>query len=388
MIFLQIIFWLCVLLVFHSYVLYPLILQLKSKKDKFSNNQVETDLPYVSILMSAYNEELVIKDKIESIMQSEYPSNKFEIIIGSDNSSDNTNTIIEQLSKDIPCIKFFPFNKRQGKSNIINQLVEHAKGSILILTDANVMFDKATISELILPYSDSSIGLVDSHMKNTGIKKHGISIQEKSYISREVRIKHFESMHWGSMMGPFGGCFSIRKSLFMPVPINFLVDDFFICMNILKQGYKAINNLDAHVFEDVSNDLSIEFRRKIRISTGNFQNLMKFKSILWPPFTGIAFSFFSHKVLRWISPIFLIIALGTLIPLAISIKLYLVLLILYTISIIIPFTDFLLRKIQIHNILLRFITHFYSMNLALLIGMFKAIKGVQNNVWTPTQRFQ
>jgi cellulose synthase/poly-beta-1,6-N-acetylglucosamine synthase-like glycosyltransferase len=388
MIFLQILFWFCVIAIAHSYVLYLLVLKILSKREKFVLQSSPGSPIKISILMAAYNEELVIEEKIRSILACKYPEHDFEIIIGSDNSTDATNKILDKLSTEIKQLQFFAFSTRQGKSNIINQLVQHAKGEILILTDANVMFAPETISELVKPFADTSIGLVDTHMKNTGLQKHGISIQEKSYISREVQIKHYESMHWGTMMGPFGGCFALRKSLFVPVPLNFLVDDFYICMQVIKQGYKAINNLDAIVYEDVSNNLAIEYRRKVRIATGNFQNLNVFKSLLWPPFTGLAFSFFSHKVLRWIGPIFLILALCCLIVLAFSMKLYLILLILYAFSFLLPITDFLLKKIGIHNILLRFITHFYSMNLALLIGMIKAFKGVQSNVWKPTQRFQ
>jgi cellulose synthase/poly-beta-1,6-N-acetylglucosamine synthase-like glycosyltransferase len=387
MILLQIIFWLCVFVIFHSYVLYPIVLKFLPKKEKYSKTTVNEKLS-ISILMAAYNEELVIEDKINSIINSDYPLEKLEIIIGSDNSSDNTNAIIEKLGQKINQIKFFAFIKRQGKSNIINQLADHASGDIFILTDANVMFGKNTITELVKPFGDPKIGLVDSNMINTRLQKHGISFQEKSYISREVMIKHYESMHWGTMMGPFGGCFAIRKELFSKVPLNFLVDDFYICMKVIEKKFKAINSLEAKVYEDVSNNLYVEFKRKIRIATGDFQNLAQFASFLWPPHTGLAFSFLSHKVLRWIGPLFLITAAIMLAILAFSSMFYMVLALLYSFSFLIPFIDILLKKLGIHNIILRFITHFYTMNLALLLGMFKAIKGVQSNVWKPTQRFQ
>lgn len=387
MILLQIIFWLCVFVIFHSYVLYPLIIKWLPKKQKY-HIYSDCETLSVSILMAAFNEEIVIEEKIESILNSDYPIEKLEIIIGSDNSTDKTNEIVQKLAANIPQIRFIPFDKRQGKSNIINQLADLATGDIFILTDANVMFNKKTINELIKPFCDEEIGLVDSNMINTGLKNHGISIQEKSYISREVMIKHYESMHWGTMMGPFGGCFALRNKLFTKVPLNFLVDDFYICMQVIKKGFKAINNIDAEVYEDVSNNLYIEFKRKIRIATGDFQNLAQFASFLWPPYTGLAFSFLSHKVLRWIGPLILIIAAICLCVMAFFSKFYMILAIIYMFSFFIPFIDILLKKIRIHNIILRFITHFYTMNLALLIGMFKAIKGVKSNVWKPTQRFQ
>ncbi|HPX76730.1 MAG TPA: hypothetical protein PLW77_09115, partial [Bacteroidales bacterium] len=135
-------------------------------------------------------------------------------------------------------------------------------------------------------------------------------------------------------------------------------------------------------------NLSDEFRRKVRIATGNFQNLKEFKHFLWPPWTGLAFSFLSHKVLRWITPIFLILAWGINFYLAFLSNFYLVLFCLYNFVLLLPLVDYLLKKINIHNVFLRFITHFLSMNVALLTGMFRAMKGVKSNVWKPTKRNQ
>ncbi|MDD2386204.1 MAG: glycosyltransferase [Bacteroidales bacterium] len=387
MIILQIILWTCVALVFHTYVAYPLILKLYCK-NKTSFKEKSYFAPNVSIIMSLFNEEDVIAAKIDSIINSDYPTDKIQLIIGSDNSSDKTDTIVNDYANKHKFIEFISFSERQGKSNVINALINKAKGEILILSDANVMFDKNTIKELVKPFADERIGLVDTRMTNTGIKKEGISIQEKSYISREVMIKNCEGLLWGTMMGPFGGCFAIRTQLYSPVPVNFLVDDFYICMKVLEKKYRAINRLEAVVYEDVSNNLSDEFRRKIRIATGNFQNLWEFKNLLWPPFTGLAFSFLSHKILRWLTPLFMIFAYISNFLLAFCYEFYFYMLLAYNFIFILLIADFLLKKFKIHNIFLRFITHFMSMNLALLIGMFKAMKGVKTNVWKPTKRNQ
>ncbi len=387
MIALQVILWISVALVFHTYVLYPLILVVFSKGIKKKGKYFDYT-PKVTIVMSLFNEEDVIAEKIETILKSDYPMDRMQLIVGSDNCSDRTNEIVEEYSAKHSFITFIPFYERQGKSNVINSLIDKADGEILILSDANVLFDENTVKEAVRPFADKSIGLVDTRMTNTGLKKEGISIQEKSYISREVKIKNREGLLWGTMMGPFGGCFALRKSLYNPVPVNFLVDDFYICMKVLQTGNKAINNLDAIVYEDVSNNLSDEFRRKVRIATGDFQNLWEFKKMLWPPFTGLSFSFMSHKVLRWLTPLFFIGAYLTNAILAFNYDFYLWMFIAFTFLFFLPFIDFLLKKIKIHNIILRFVTHFLSMNLALLLGLFKSIKGVKSNVWKPTKRNQ
>lgn len=339
--------------------------------------------------MSVYNEEEVIEEKILSILSSDFDPARYEIWVGSDCSTDSTNQIVQKLSHLYPNqVRFQAFTTRQGKPNIINQLINNASGSILVLTDANVIFEKNTLQELIDPFEDPAIGLVDTQMVNKGARAAGISLQEKAYISREVSIKYHESLLWGCMMGPFGGCFAMRKDLYAPVPNNFLVDDFYLNMIVLEKGYKAINNPKAVVFEDVSNDLTIEYKRKIRIATGNFQNLFRFSNLLWPLWTGLSFSFLSHKVIRWLGPFLLLIAFISLLFLGVSDGFYLILFCFYLGLLLMPLIDYFFKKLNIHISFLRFITHFCAMNLALFVGFMRYIKGVKSNVWQPTKRNQ
>lgn len=385
---LQILFWLSVLMIFHSYVLFPFLVQFLARNKKLDHPQIlEEDLPMLSILVSAFNEEAVIAEKIESVFESNYPIDKFELLIGSDHSSDQTNQIVQSFADRYPNLVFKAYSKRRGKQNVVNDLFHLSTGSILILTDANVIFDKNTLHEIACPFADDRIGLVDTNMINRGLRKEGISYQEKAYISREVYIKHYESIVWGSMMGPFGGCYAIRREDYSQVPCNALVDDFYINMKIFEKGKKAINNLSAKVFEDVSNDLRIEMMRKIRIATGNFQNLKWFSHLLWPLNTGVAFTFLSHKVLRWLGPFFILIALLCSFALY-SISFYRLALVVQLIGLSIPLVDFLLKKLNIHLRLLRFITHFYTMNLALFIGFFRFSRGVKSGIWQVTKRNQ
>jgi len=165
-IFWQIVFWLSVFSILYSYVFFPMILSVISKKNDFKKYDFDDNLPGISILMSIYNEEIVIKDKIDSILASNYPDDKIEIIIGSDCSDDKSNSIVESYTKKYDFIKFFPFTQRQGKPKVINQIYNHSNGKILVLTDANVMFDRNTLFELVKYFKDERIGLVDTQMIN------------------------------------------------------------------------------------------------------------------------------------------------------------------------------------------------------------------------------
>src|ERR1051325_9444336 len=243
---LQIIFWVCFAALAHTYIIYPLLLavlasgkQIKPVSENFQ--------PDVSILIPAYNEEKIIKEKLESIFNSDYPKEKIEVVVGSDASTDRTNEII----KSFPKVQLVEFKGRSGKPKIINMLATLAKNEILILTDANVIFDKNTIHELAKHFSNPGIALVDSNMVNINQQGKGISKAESTYIRGEVGIKNNEGKVFGMMMGPFGGCYAVRKRFYSPVPDNFLVDDFYVNMKVLENGGKAISEINAKVYEEV-----------------------------------------------------------------------------------------------------------------------------------------
>ncbi len=383
---LQIIFWTSLILLFHTYVFYPAILAIFSLRHKGNMLIYDEDdhLPFISVVISAYNEESHIGEKIRSIYHGSYPSEKFEVLVGSDASDDDTVRIAQSLMTEFPSLKVVGFKERRGKGNVVNDLVHMAKGNILVLTDANVIFHPETLYHLVKHFKNPAIGLVDTNMINSGMKEEGISFQEKAYISREVRIKNREGKLWGAMMGPFGGCYSILKEDYVKVPANFLVDDFYVNMKIFEKGKLAINDINAMVFEDLPDKLGVEFRRKVRIGTGDFQNLREFWRLLFTARYG--FAFLSHKVLRWLGPFFLLFALISNIFLAQQHEVYLYLLILQAAVYILPLLDFLLSKTGINIHPLRLITHFFSMNAALFVGFFKSLKPVSTGVWERTSR--
>ena len=202
----KVVFWTSFLAVFYTYVVYPLLLKILSlfKHPSSLHFTPGEELPKVSIIIAAFNEEKVIHEKLESILNCNYPKDSLEIIIGSDNSTDLTNSIVSNMAIVDNRIQLRVFESRKGKVSVINELVKKAKHELLLLTDANVIFDKETLFELVKHFKNTDVSLVDSNMMNTGIKSDGISLQEKSYIKAEVYLKYFEGLLWGTMMGPFG----------------------------------------------------------------------------------------------------------------------------------------------------------------------------------------
>lgn len=397
-----VIFWVCVLAVFHSYVLYPVLLRLFSiGKSPNSNFYQLTDagLPEVYVIFSAYNEERVIQEKMDSIFNTTYPLSKLHVYIGSDNSSDKTNQIISGFTNQYPQLKFYPYTDRNGKSKILNRLVAEvqAKGvdagnTVFVFTDANVMFTPATIYELAKHFKNHEIGQVGANILNRGVKKDGISHQEKSYIQRENSIKYLEGLNWGTMMGAFGACHAMRAICWAEIPKNFLMEDFYLSMHVIRSNYKSIKELNAICHEDVSNDVDEEFKRKTRIQAGNFQNLSVYWGLLFR-FNAAAFCFLSHKVIRWLGPIFIILSYISNLVLVLNTctcqfsgQFYLFTFVMQNLLLVTPLIDAVLKKAGLHIRLLRFVSYFYTMNLALVKGFIMYAQGVKTNTWSPTKR--
>jgi cellulose synthase/poly-beta-1,6-N-acetylglucosamine synthase-like glycosyltransferase len=365
-------------------VLYPWILNLLSISEQVPSTAKQKKQA-VDILIAAYNEESVIQAKLKSIIDAIPTGVTVRILVGSDGSDDKTDHIVSDYAKLDDRIYLMSY-ARSGKTSTVNTLMNEVNTPLVILTDANVMFTAETISALLSPFSDKGIGMVGADIRTESNLSEGIAHQEREYLQRENRMKHIEGLRWGTMMGAFGGCYAIRTELFRPVPTHFLVDDFHISMSILDQGYEAILARDAVCFEDVSSKLSEEFRRKLRMSTGNFQNLSVFYSMMFRKRPGLSFSFISHKVLRWLTPVFIIAALSSSALLASHWTLFKVIAYLILLACLSPLIDMTLKSLGLKSRPLRFVTYFVSMNAALLLGMFRSFTYIEKATWEPTER--
>jgi cellulose synthase/poly-beta-1,6-N-acetylglucosamine synthase-like glycosyltransferase len=171
--------------------------------------------------------------------------------------------------------------------------------------------------------------------------------------------------------------------LFSKVPLKFIVDDFFITMQVLNRGKFTLFNPDAICIEDVPSDIAGEYKRKVRISSGNFQNLFFFKKFLFTFWKPVSFTFWSHKVLRWLTPFFLILSLLSSLFLMNDHPVFITLFLIQLIGFLFPLFNYLF-KFQ-HSVL-KFISHFYLMNFALLDGFIKFTQGIKTSVWQPIKR--
>lgn len=389
------IFLLCLIALLHTYIFYPRFV-LWFGKWKINNQKCyfkSETLPNIILLMAAYNEEKVIGQKMESILKINYPKEKIKLYIGSDASTDQTDSIIQSYTDRLN-ITLKRLHGRSGKTKILNVLFQtylpnaDLDNDILLLTDANVMFHAELFFQLAKHFKNEEIGIVGANFVNTGITENGIAHQEKQYISSESAIKYNEGKIWGTMMGTFGGCYAVRAQLFPTIPNHFIVDDFFVTMYVFEKNKKAILEPEALCYEDVSTLMSEEFRRKARVSSGNFQNLFHYKHLLFSSNLGLTFSYISHKVLRWLGPFFILFL--TISAFVLYLVFHVVPMKYFILALLgfyaLYFIDIFLSMFHIHIKLFRLVSYFLAMNVALFKGFFMYQKGIKSSIWTPTKR--
>lgn len=377
---LQILFWGCLYGIIHTYLLFPAVMKWFSLKEQ-TFPELKSRFR-VAILMAAYNEEKILQQKMQSMLESNYPLELIEIWVGSDKSTDQTDAILQHFHDLFPqTVHFIRFNERTGKPQIINNLQKKLQNiDILILTDADTLFNKKTIPELLRPFEDNSIGGVQAYFISHANEANDVQKQEVAYNNRELMIKQGES-RLGCVIGAYGACYAIRNELYVPVPKNFIVDDFFIFLHILQRGYKTVLNEKATCNMEISGDSNIEFQRKIRIGSGNYQNLFYFKSFWFPFFPKRNLIYWSHKVLRWLTPFFLLFLLLMNLFMFNKHAIYQYTAFSQLAVYWMAFMDILLKNWKINLKLLRFIKHFFMMNLALFKGFFKFISKIQQGSW-------
>ena len=195
--------------------------------------------PSISIIISAYNEEKVIAQRINNIKNLDYDFNKLELIIGSDCSSDKTNEILTQKSQEHSWVRALIFSTRRGKATVLNDLVQLAKNEILVFTDANTKFDKNALTKLVSRFSDKTVGGVCGRLELEEPADHfEKSNREKLYWKYETHLKNLEG-NFGILIAANGGIYAIRKQLFVKFPDHeAITDDLYQTFSVLNQGYQ------------------------------------------------------------------------------------------------------------------------------------------------------
>lgn len=313
MTFTALLFWICIFIVFYTYIGYGLLLGLlvrlkEIRKNTKQNLELSDELPEVTLFITAYNESGVVEEKMENTGQIDYPKEKLQVLWVTDGSTDDT---VEKL-QHYEGIRILHRPERMGKTAAINRGMEVVNTPITVFTDANTRINREAIQEMVRLLNDPQIGCVAGE-KRIQKQKEGAAVEEEGlYWRYESTLKALDARLY-SAVGAAGELFAIRTSLFEKMPIDTLLDDFILSMHIAMQGYRIAYCQKAYATETASKDIQEEKKRKVRISAGGLQSVIRLKALLNPFRYGwLSFQYVSHRVLRWtITPI----ALVSLIPL-------------------------------------------------------------------------
>jgi cellulose synthase/poly-beta-1,6-N-acetylglucosamine synthase-like glycosyltransferase len=379
----EILFWTTVGLLVHTYVVYPLSLPVLSLFCSFKRKQGNSNKFKVSMVIAAHNEEKVIEEKIRNTFDLDFPRKNLEILIGSDASSDRTNAIV---AKHAPDVKLFAFNQRGGKAAVLNQLVPRATGDILVFCDANTMLLRNALQKLLSHFEDPTVGCVCGRLILHDAGHSALGVGESIYWNLESEIKKLEGK-LGIVIGANGGIYAIRRELFERIPVDKTVmDDFFVTTRVLKAGKEAIYEPQAIGSEETSLETYGEFHRKVRISQANFNLLPKYLPLLNPLHGLVAYGFFSHKLLRWVAPVLMMVLLLSNALLLARGPLYYALFSAQAMLYFIAGLGYVRNGKTKNSKFLLIPFYFVSMNMALLIGMVRAFSKKQGGSWRRIER--
>ena len=291
-------------MILHSYIFYPLSLEIMSTlKKKYRLTTSEGRSPRkISILVSAYNEEGVIRRRVSDLLAIDFPA--FEVIVGVDGATDNTYGALSDLVD--PRLKVINFPNNRGKVWVLNDLRESAAGEILVFTDANTELDGKSLGMLERHFDDEKVGGVCGRLELRA--KHGAkgSNMETAYWGVESRIKRLEGDQ-GVTLGGNGAIYAIRNNLFVPFDSKSRIhDDLVLPLRIIEKGFYFVYEPCALAYEE-SYSFDSEFRRKVKVGEAIRGSLHAAAGLISPRHGFAAYSFWSHKVIRWFVPFLLIV---------------------------------------------------------------------------------
>ena len=370
-------------LIIYTYLGYPFVLYIISKiiRIKKSKN-ISTDMPKVTLIIPAYNEEKIIESKIKNSVSLDYPKDKLEIIVGSDGSSDLTNSIVKKYEDKGIILDYR--KQRVGKVRVIKRCVKRASGDIIIFSDANSIMCKDVLNKFAHYFLDPSVGCVCGVTRHIRVSKgHAIQTGEGVYYNLENLVKILEG-HLGSVVGATDGFFAIRKNLFSTLTET-RGDDLEIPILIRLSGFKVLYGKDIVAKEESSGGFREQHMRRTRMISWNIISLMLLlKYAIHEKKLLISVQLISHKLLRWLVPFFIIIVfLQSVLIRSFFFNIVLGLNLLFFLTAMLGAFSHrsnskLLRLFHISY-------SFYAMNYSSFIGVIKGIFNMQTELWEKTR---
>ncbi len=376
-------FWGAWAIVIYSYVVFPVGLAVAARLFGVHTQTFaevpDHALPSVTMVVAAYNEAASLPEKLENTWAVDYPADRFRLLVGSDGSTDATNAILAAC--DDPRLDARAFKERRGKISVLNDLMGGVATELVVMSDANTRYAPDAIRKLVRHFQDPKVGCVSGELSlddGGGVSGEGL------YWKYEGWIKRCES-RLGFLIGCNGGIFALRPELYDPLPSGTLIEDFVLTLRVIEKRAKVLFDPTARAFEPPCPSNQAEMIRKTRIGAGGFQAIGLTWRLLTPAYGLAAFAYWGHKVLRWIVPQLLMIALFANLALIMS-PVYQWLLVAQLSALLIACWAYRLKPGQSVPKFLKPITYFYLMNYALLCGFFRFLFRTQRVTWDRASR--
>ena len=391
---LKIIFWVFLFIIVYTYVGYGILLFVIIKIRRFFKigKKKVIDLSYepeVTLFITAYNEKDYVAAKMKNTSALDYPKNKLKIVWVTDGSDDGT----PNLLNDFKHTTVHHLDERNGKIGAMNRGMAFVKTPIVIFSDANTNLGKESIRRIVNLFNDPTVGCVSGE-KRIVDKESDVAAGagEGIYWKYESALKKWDAELY-SVVGAAGELFGIRTALYKHVEKDTILDDFIISLRVAQEGYTIQYDPEAYAIETASANVKEEFKRKIRISAGGIQSIVRLRSLLNIfKYGTLSFQYISHRVLRWsLTPLCLILLIPVLTILAaneglLSFGFYSILFWLQLLFYAAAILGWFLENRETRVKILFVPYYFFIMNLSVVLGFFRYIQKSQSVNWERSKR--
>jgi len=313
------IFWVSLLLLFQAYFGYGLVMRLWAvlRPRPVLRRRVE---PHVSVVLAAHDEAEAILPRLRNLLDLDYPADRLEVLVGSDGSKDGTGWRARRIGD--PRVQVFDFEARRGKPSVLNDLVAHARGDVILFADARQRYERHALRALVAPFADARVGAVGGalYIGSSGDPAGsrgggGLGAGAGAYRRLDDALRTDES--WvDSTVGLSGAIYAVRADLLEPLPADTILDDVLTPMRVTRRGYRVVFEPQARAFDRAPASAHEEFTRKVRTLAGNLQLLTRERWLLNPLRNRLWFQTVSHKGLRLLGPLLLVLMLVASVRLA------------------------------------------------------------------------
>jgi cellulose synthase/poly-beta-1,6-N-acetylglucosamine synthase-like glycosyltransferase len=377
-------FWFGCCVTLYAYFGFPALMALLTATRRRDRGGVEPpgSPTVVTVIVAAYNEEQSIGQKIRNVLASDYPPELLDVLVVSDASTDGTDAIARSFEAD--GVRLIVQERRRGKTAGLTRAIALARGEVVVFTDANATFPSDTIGTLVGHFRQPSIGLVTGYTKYVATSTGEIAEATNAYTSLERVIKAAES-RWGCCVGADGAVFAMRRSLYQPLDDDD-INDFVMPLGVIEDGYQCVLAEDAFCSENPGKSLESEFRRQTRITNRTLRAIWRRVHLLNPVKFGLfSFFLFSHKLVRFLVPVLLMLSGVSLALLARTSAVYLAATIGAAAAVILatrvqskPTSAF---PWSLAGRLLYLLNTFLTINIAILLGWWHFVRGQSDTMW-------